>query len=161
MQVEGPGHRAKGSSRGIADPHDHAPVKLALCRAVVMDCASQEIPVRTEEPAGVRVFIGKSVIAEDLPFVLINAGNKRCPGRNRFAGELETANLVINDDIVTKVHTTRSALPAGKNHTFVSFATPENIPGTVRYYLQSPVFIRSYARKQLPDFVCRYLRQSL
>jgi len=116
MQVEGPGHRTKRISCRISDSHDHTPIELALCRAVAMDSASQEIPIRTEEPAGMRMFIRKCMIAEELPLVLINAGYKLRTGRNRFTGKLKLANLVIDDNIVTKVHAARSALSAGKSH---------------------------------------------
>jgi hypothetical protein len=72
-----------------------------------------------------RMFIRECVITEDLPFVLINAGYKRCPGRNGFAGKLETVNLVIDDDIVTEVHAARPTLSAAKNHAYSPLKLPE------------------------------------
>ena len=89
MQVEGSGYGAQRISPRIADPHDHTAIELALCRAVAMDSASQETPIRTEKPAGMGMFIRKRVIAEDLPLVLINPGYKLRTGRNRFAGKLK------------------------------------------------------------------------
>ncbi|MGA2162570.1 MAG: hypothetical protein ABSG28_10325 [Methanoregula sp.] len=41
-----------------------------------MDSASQEIPLRTEKPAGMGMLFRKCAVAEDLPFVLIYVGGE-------------------------------------------------------------------------------------
>ena len=116
VQVKGSGHSTQGISPGTGDPHDHTPVELALCRTIGMDSASQETAFRTEKTTGMRILVRKCMITEDLPLVLINAGCERRTGGNRFTGKLEGPNLVIDDNIVAKIHAAGSALPTGKSH---------------------------------------------
>ena len=50
-------HRPEKRTRTVKDPHDHAPVVLALRRARLVDGAPDEVSIRTEEPAGCGVLI--------------------------------------------------------------------------------------------------------
>jgi len=48
--------------------------------------------------------------------ILVDSGDKLCAGRNRLASKLKGTYLVFDYDVVTHMHTARSALPAGKHH---------------------------------------------
>lgn len=100
----------------IENPHDHTTVVFALVWTRFMDHAPDKISLRPEKPAGSRVLIRKRVVQKDLMLIIINSGDERCSGRNRLAGKFKGTYLVFDYDIVTHIHTARSALPAGKHH---------------------------------------------
>ena len=52
MEVECPPHRPEEQAACIRHPHHHAAVELALCRAVAVDRAAEEVSLRAEETAG-------------------------------------------------------------------------------------------------------------
>jgi hypothetical protein len=112
----------------IRDPHENTSVEFALGRTVVMNGASQETPIRPEKTAGMRMFIGKGEVREYLPLILIYAGSKLGPCRNRLACELKRPDLVIDDNVISQIHTAGATLPAGKRHQLLTLE-PSKKPG--------------------------------
>jgi hypothetical protein len=81
-----------------------------------MDNAPYKISIGTEKPAGSRVLIRKCMVQKDVMLIFIDTGNKGCAGRNRLAGKFKGTYLVFDYDVVAHIHTTHSALSAGKHH---------------------------------------------
>jgi hypothetical protein len=118
MESQRSGNIAERVSFFIGNPEHNAPVKFALGRAVAVDCASDEITVRTQEPARVGVLLRKRNITEDLPLIFIDNSSERGAGRDRFASEFIGTALFFDNNIVTEIHAARPALTAGEGHVF-------------------------------------------
>jgi hypothetical protein len=103
------------------DPHHDAPVELALGRAVPVDGAPYEIPVRTEEPSGCGMTVDPCAVRKEVAFVLIHFCGERCPCRNGAAFESERGDLSFDDDVIAKIHAARSTLPALECHEYRYF----------------------------------------
>jgi len=103
-------------SPGIEDSHNHTPVVFTLTGTHFMDHAPNKISIGPEKPAGSRVLIRKCVVQKDLMLIVIDTGDERCAGRNRLTGKFKGTYLVFDYDVVTHIHTARSALPADKHH---------------------------------------------
>jgi hypothetical protein len=80
MQPQRTPNGAKQFSLWIKDSHHHAPVELALSRAVPVNGAAEKIPVWPEKPACGRVLIRKRVIDKQVSLVRIYFGYKRGTG---------------------------------------------------------------------------------
>ena len=98
------------------DPHHDAPVELALDRAVPVDGAMKETPVRTKELAGRRMKVDPRAVRKEVAFVFIHFCGERRPCRNGAAFEPERGDLSFDDDVITKIHAAIPALPAMERH---------------------------------------------